>query len=160
MCLVTQSCPTLCDPINCSPPGSSVHGDSPGCYAFLQGIFPTQGSNLGLLHCRQVLYRQNHVIYLLSFGSQPKHCFLWEHPPEFHPSFLFPSTPLHPLSQKLFLSFCVFAIIWMPVCCLMSLLDCKLYEGRTPPLYHQTTTMVHRARDAEDIQQMSWWVSN
>ena len=23
---VTQSCPTLCDPINCSPPGSSVHG--------------------------------------------------------------------------------------------------------------------------------------
>ena len=26
MCLVTQSCPTLCDPMNCSPPGSSVHG--------------------------------------------------------------------------------------------------------------------------------------
>ena len=24
--LVTQSCPTLCDPMNCSPPGSSVHG--------------------------------------------------------------------------------------------------------------------------------------
>ena len=24
--LVTQSCSTLCDPINCSPPGSSVHG--------------------------------------------------------------------------------------------------------------------------------------
>ena len=26
MCLVTQSCPTLCDPMNRSPPGSSVHG--------------------------------------------------------------------------------------------------------------------------------------
>ena len=26
MCLVAQSCPTLCDPIDCSPPGSSVHG--------------------------------------------------------------------------------------------------------------------------------------
>ena len=26
MCLVTESCPTLCDPMNCSPPGSSVHG--------------------------------------------------------------------------------------------------------------------------------------
>ena len=28
--LVTQSCPTLCDPTDDSPPGSSVHGDSPG----------------------------------------------------------------------------------------------------------------------------------
>ena len=27
-----------------------------GCYFLLQGIFPTQGSNLGLLHCRQMLY--------------------------------------------------------------------------------------------------------
>ena len=37
--------------------------DSPGknsgvsCHSLLQGIFPTQGSNLGLLHCRQILYR-------------------------------------------------------------------------------------------------------
>ena len=41
-------------PMNCSPPGSSVHGDSlgkntwVGCHALLQGIFPIQGSNLGL----------------------------------------------------------------------------------------------------------------
>ena len=40
------------------PPGCSVHGDSPGkntevgCHALLHGIFPTQGSNLGLPHCR------------------------------------------------------------------------------------------------------------
>ena len=27
-----------------------------GCQALLQGVFPTQGSNLGLLHCRQILY--------------------------------------------------------------------------------------------------------
>ena len=46
-----QSGPTLCDPMDCSPPGSSVHGDSPGkntgvgCHALLQGIFPTQGGN-------------------------------------------------------------------------------------------------------------------
>ena len=46
---VTQSCLTLCDPMDCSPPGSSVHGDSlgkntgVGCHALLQGIFPTQG---------------------------------------------------------------------------------------------------------------------
>ena len=30
LCLVAQSCPTLCDPMDCSPPVSSVHGDSPG----------------------------------------------------------------------------------------------------------------------------------
>ena len=43
LCLVTQSCPALCYPMGCSPPGSSVHGDSPGkntavgCHALLQG---------------------------------------------------------------------------------------------------------------------------
>ena len=53
-----QSCPTLCDPINCSLPGSWVHGDSPGkstavgCHALLLGIFPTQGSNPSLLCLR------------------------------------------------------------------------------------------------------------
>ena len=30
VCLVTQSCLTLCDLTDCSPPDSSVHGDSPG----------------------------------------------------------------------------------------------------------------------------------
>ena len=58
-----QSCPTLCDPTDCSLTGSSVHGDSPGksngegCHAILQGISPTQGSNPGLLHCRRSLYQ-------------------------------------------------------------------------------------------------------
>ena len=62
VCRVTQSCLTLCDPVDCSPPGSSVRGDSPGkntgvgCHALLQGIFPTQGSNSGLPHCRWILY--------------------------------------------------------------------------------------------------------
>ena len=64
--LVVQSCPTLCDPMGCSPPGSFVHGDSPGkntgvgCHVLLQGIFPTQESNPGLLHCRQILYCLSH----------------------------------------------------------------------------------------------------
>ena len=31
-----------------------------GCHALLQGIFPTQGSNSGLLHCRQILYHLSH----------------------------------------------------------------------------------------------------
>ena len=66
LCLVTQSWPTLCDPMDCSPPGSSVRGDSPGkntgvgCRALLQGIFPTQGANLGLPHCRWILYHLRH----------------------------------------------------------------------------------------------------
>ena len=31
-----------------------------GCHSLLQEIFPTQGSNLGLLHCRQILYCLSH----------------------------------------------------------------------------------------------------
>ena len=64
--LVAQSCPTLYNPMDCSPPGFSVQGDSPGqntgvgCHALLQGIFLTQGSNPGLLHCRQILYCLSH----------------------------------------------------------------------------------------------------
>ena len=60
--LVAQSCPTLCDPMDCSPQVSSFHGDSlgkntgVGCHALLQGIFPTQESNPGLPHCRWTLY--------------------------------------------------------------------------------------------------------
>ena len=129
LCLVTQSCPTVCDTMDCSPPGSSVHGifqanllewiaisfsrgssrprnptrvscivgrfftdwrmesenesclvvsDSlwpqglysswnslgqntgVGSLSLLQGIFPTQGLNPGLRHCRQILYQLIH----------------------------------------------------------------------------------------------------
>ena len=66
LCLVTQSCLILCNPMDCSLPGSSVHGDSPGkntgvgCHTLLQGIFPTKGSNPGLPHCRQILYCLSH----------------------------------------------------------------------------------------------------
>ena len=63
---VAQSCPTLCDPMDCSLPGSSVRGifqaivTGVDCHFLLQGIFPTQGSNPGLLHCRQTLYPLSH----------------------------------------------------------------------------------------------------
>ena len=61
LCLVAQSSPTLFDSIDCSLPGSSVHGDPPGMnivvgfHAILQGIFPTQELNPGFPHCRQLL---------------------------------------------------------------------------------------------------------
>ena len=67
VCLVAQLCSTLCDPRDCSPPGSSVHGYSlgkntgVGCHALLLGIFPTQGLNPGLPHCRQILYCLSHL---------------------------------------------------------------------------------------------------
>ena len=57
--LVAQSCPTLCNPMDQSLPGSS--GNLPGnntevgCHFLLQGIFPTQGLNPGALHCRQTI---------------------------------------------------------------------------------------------------------
>ena len=63
---IPQSCLTLYDPMDCSPPGTSVHGDSPGkktgvvCHALLQGIFPTRGSNPGLLQCRRIVYHLSH----------------------------------------------------------------------------------------------------
>ena len=62
---VAQSCQTLCNPMDCSLPGFSAHvilGTSTGvgCHFLLQRIFPTQGSNLGLPHCRQTLYPLSH----------------------------------------------------------------------------------------------------
>ena len=84
LCLVDQLCPTLYDPTDCSLPGSSAHVVSPGkntrvgCHALLQGIFPTQGLNPGLPHCRRILYHLSHqgsprilewVTYTFSKGS-------------------------------------------------------------------------------------------
>ena len=55
-------CLTLLNPTDCSLPGSSVHGILQTrilewvAIPFSRRIFSTQGSNLGLLHCRQILY--------------------------------------------------------------------------------------------------------
>ena len=75
---VTQSCPTL------QPHGLYIPWDSPGqntrvgSLFLLQQIFPTQGSNSGLPHCRWILYQLSHkgsprimewVAYPFSRGS-------------------------------------------------------------------------------------------
>ena len=63
---VAQPGPTLCDPVDCSQPCSSIHGIFPGkntgvgCHFLLQGIFPTQGLSPGCPHCKQMLYRLSH----------------------------------------------------------------------------------------------------
>ena len=59
---VTQSCQTLCDPMDKSwgswnSPGQNTRV---GSLSLLQGIFPTQGSNPSLPHCRQILYQLSH----------------------------------------------------------------------------------------------------
>ena len=87
MCLISQSCPTLCNPMDYSSPGSSIHGVSPGkntgvgCHTLLQGIFTTQGSNPGLPYCRQTLYHLSHrghlsysIIYPNIVDNSPQLC--------------------------------------------------------------------------------------
>ena len=60
-CLATQSCPTLLRPHGLWPAGVLCPWNSPGkntgvgCHFLLQGVFPTQGSNPHVLHCRQIL---------------------------------------------------------------------------------------------------------
>ena len=89
-----QSCPTLCYPLDCSRPGSFVHGILQAripewvAGALLQGIFLTQGSNPRLrclLHCRRIPYLLSHQ------GSQ-------DHP-KLLPKPVAPQTQIHALSH-------------------------------------------------------------
>ena len=72
--LVAQSL-TLCNSMDCSPPGSSAHDSSPGRktgvggHALLQGLFPTQESKPGLPLCRWILYHLNHQGSPVQFSS-------------------------------------------------------------------------------------------
>ena len=63
---VAQSCPALCNHMDCSLLGFLHPWDFPGkstgvgCHFLLQRIFSTQGSNPGLPHCRKMLYYLSH----------------------------------------------------------------------------------------------------
>ena len=64
---VAQLCPILCDPMDrgaCTrllcPRDFLGKSTGVGCHFLLQGIFPTQGLNPGLPHCRQTLYCLSH----------------------------------------------------------------------------------------------------
>ena len=67
--LAAQSCPTLCDPVDCSLPSSDCPWDFPGkhtgvgSHSLLQRIFSAQVSNPGLLHCRQILYQCKFILF-------------------------------------------------------------------------------------------------
>ena len=82
--LFTMSYLTLCDPMDCSLPDSSVHGIFP-CkntevvfHFLLQGIFPIQGLNLNLLHCRQSLYHLSHLGHPYIYFLLHHRKILWE----------------------------------------------------------------------------------
>ena len=72
LCLVALVMSYSLQPMDCSPPGSSVHGDSlgknagVGCHALLQGICPIQGLNPGFPHSRQIPHCLSHqeALYL------------------------------------------------------------------------------------------------
>ena len=72
VCSVTQLCPTLCECMVCSNfPGKNLRVIG---HFILQGIFPTQGLNLSLLHCQAVSLQQSHLgslfwFYLLVFPN-------------------------------------------------------------------------------------------
>ena len=57
---VTQSCSALCDPTDYSLQNSPGQDTGVGSLSLLQGIFPAQGWNPGLPHCRQILYQLSH----------------------------------------------------------------------------------------------------
>ena len=57
LCLVAQSCLTLCTSRLLCPWGFPGKNAGAGCHALLQGIFPTQESKWGLQHCGRILYQ-------------------------------------------------------------------------------------------------------
>ena len=62
---IAQSCPTLCDPVDTRfllPWDFLGKSTGVGCHFLLQGVFPNQGSNPDLLHCRQTLYHLSHQV--------------------------------------------------------------------------------------------------
>ena len=87
--LVTQLCPTVCDPMDCFPPGSFIHGILQArilewaAIPFSRGFILTQGLNPSLLPCRQILYHlSNHGSLLvlakaLFTQHQQIHCKSW-----------------------------------------------------------------------------------
>ena len=80
--LVAQSCQTLCDPTSLlcpwNSPGKNI---GVGCHALLQGILPTQGSNPGLLNCRQILiWATREARKMFSSDTKCKTC-QWEELP-------------------------------------------------------------------------------
>ena len=115
-CIHAQPSPTLCDPMDCSPPGSSVHGMIPGkhtgvsCHFLLQGSFPTQSSNPSLL---QLLHWQADSVTVLPGKPRVPHsypllrAYEWEIPSHWFSNLAPQSTLINWRLEVLFLKWCL-----------------------------------------------------
>ena len=80
---IIQSCPILCDPMDLySPLFSPGQNTRMGSLSLLQGIFPTQGSDPGLPHCRRIPYHLSHqgspfTSLIPWLPPRPPHTHLW-----------------------------------------------------------------------------------
>ena len=104
---VASSCPTLWPHRLYSPWHFLGQNTGMGGHAFLQGIFPTQGSNPALLHCRQTLYRLSYL-YLVVISITCVHaqlCLTFCEPMNCSP----PGSSLHRIHQARILE-------WVAIC--------------------------------------------
>ena len=131
-----------CDPMDCSPPSSSVHGDSPGKntrvgnHSLHQGIFPTQGWNLGLQHCRQILYHLSHQGGMVSYGQFSIHIWSlresWRFGSLQHRWQVWPAVPMpHSYPMGPFI-ICVHVSSWHVLCDSLSDVTLRLPEPISP----------------------------
>ena len=136
--LATQSCPTLWDPMDYSPPGSSVHGILQARILEWVAIPFSRGSsrlglNWGLLHCRQILYHLSHrgspsnfllAIYFTRTGTSFSFADILHHF-FFSLSFIFFSTcSIEYNPHMVFL--CLKVFYWLPIIILCKKWVCKL----------------------------------
>ena len=111
LCLLALSCPTLCDPMDCSLPGSSVYGILQARILKWVAMPSSRGSsqprdwNPGLPHYRWILYSaliklSNAHPNLLNSIYESKCQSLLEIPPQTHPEIIFNQISGHPLVQS------------------------------------------------------------
>ena len=82
LCLLTQSCPILCDPMDCSLPGSSVHEDSPSKNTWQPRGLPCPPPR-DLPNPRQCIKKQRRHFadrgrYSQSCSFSTRHVWMWE----------------------------------------------------------------------------------
>ena len=96
---VSPSCPTLCDPVDCGPPGSSVHGILQArtlewvAMPFSGGSFRPR-DRTRLPHCRRILHRLSHQGRLVKTNP------VMGAPPSSHPNHLLNALPPNTITSK------------------------------------------------------------
>ena len=139
--LVAQSCLTLCDPIvwawNSPEKNTGVR-----CHSLFQGIFPTQGLNLGVLHCRQILYHLSYQGSHIKKNKGPRN-------KSKEGKDLYPENIRHWWNQlqttqtnaEILCSWIGLILLEWPYYSRQSQIQCNLYQNTTG-IFHKTTTNI------------------